>query len=408
MDNNIFKWDHFSDQPHVLRDKSLRKKIYKKAFKDIIKTLIINIALFPIIVVRFGYALFEKRKQNSSNFFAMGVNLDKEPIKSPSLIKELGVENILIRLPLSDIENLSEYKNFIDSFKKCNILINILQDRKHIEDKELLRNSIFAIFSTLNVKEYQIANAINRKKWAFFTMDEYLIFYQTIQEIRDRHFPHIKLIGSSVIDFEYHFSVRTLFNLYKVHYDKFSTLLYVDRRGSPQNRQMGFDLIKKIKLLYSIVKLSPKSENKIVITETNWPISNTAPYAPTSEKECVSLEKYAHYMVQYHLMALSTGMVEKIYWHQLVAPGYGLIDNRDGIKKYPAFYAYKTMVRLLKDTWLENFDFTGKIKYMKFTKNNETIEVFWSDTNDLKYKKSNQIYSIYGEKCEDGSFMSTK
>jgi len=51
---------------------------------------------------------------------------------------------------------------------------------------------------------------------------------------------------------------------------------------------MGLDLVSKIHLLFALATLSPKSTNDIYITETNWPISNTAPYAPTSEKECVS------------------------------------------------------------------------------------------------------------------------
>ncbi len=400
INDDIFKWDYYSDQPHVIRNKKIRKYIHKRTLKDTIKTILTNVAILPLILSRYSYALFEEKEQNTNNFFAISVNLDKEPVLSPSLIDELGVEDILIRLPLNDIKNLSEYKKFIEKFPKQNIIVNILQDRTHILDKKLLQRSIFNIFDTLNIKEYQVANAINRKKWGFFTMDEYLSFYQTVQNIRDKYFPDINLIGSSVIDFEYHYTIRTLFNLYKIHYDKFSALLYVDRRGSPLNKQMGFDLIKKIKLLYSIVSLSPKTENKIVITETNWPISKTAPYAPTSEKECVKPDEYALYMVQYYLLALSTGMVEKIYWHQLIAPGYGLIDNRDGIKKYPAFYAFKTMIHFLKDAKLLKFDFSKEIKYMKFEKKDETIEVYWSDSENLDRLKSDRTYSIYGKEYE--------
>ncbi len=405
IDKNIFKWDAFSDQPYPIRDKKVKKEIYKCAFVDTIKTIIINILLFPFISVRFGLSFFEKKTVCTNDFFGMSVNLDKEPNLSASLIKELGVKNILIRFPLNDVKNISKYKNFIKSFQGCNIIVNILQDREHITDKALLQKSIYTIFSTLDVKEYQIANAINRKKWGFFTMDEYLRFYKTIQNIRDKDFPHIKLIGSSVIDFEYHFSVRTLFNFYKIHYDKYSSLLYVDRRGSPQNTQMGLDLIKKINLLYSIVTLSPKTENKIIITETNWPISSTAPYAPTSEKECVNLNDYAFYMLQYYLLSLSTGMIEKIYWHQLIAPGYGLIDNRDGLKKYPAFYAYKTMVSLLQGAKLIAVDLKDKIKYMKFEKKDKTIEIYWSDKKRLPKQNSGELLSLYGEKYSKENFV---
>ncbi len=396
----MFEWDKFSDQPYPIRDKKAKKEIYKKTIFDTLKMLMINITLFPIILIRFLMALFEKKKVDTKNFFAMGISLDCDI----QLTKDLGVSDILIRIPLSDIKNISKYKIFIEQFKEYNILINILQDRRHIENTELLKSSITTIFKTLDAKEYQIGNAINRKKWAFFTMDEYMKFYKIVQDIRDAKFKDIKLIGSSVIDFEYHFSIRTLFNFYKIHYDSFSSLLYVDRRGSPENSQMGLDLIKKIKLLFAMVSLSPKSSNKIVITETNWPISNTAPYAPTSERECVSLETYSLYMVQYYLLTLSTGMIEKIYWHQLIAPGYGLVDNREGLEKYPAFKAFKTMVKLLKDAKLVEFDFKNEIKYMKFEKD-KIIEIYWSENRALKKQDSAKMLTLYGEKYSHEKFM---
>jgi hypothetical protein len=48
--------------------------------------------------------------------------------------------------------------------------------------------------------------------------------------------------------------------------------------------------------------------------------------------------------------------VKRIYWWQLVAPGYGLIDSRGkNWRKRPAFFAVKAMVKLL-----EGSTFTGK------------------------------------------------
>ncbi len=399
--DKVFEWDGFSDQPYPIRDKKAKRAIYKLTIIDTLKMAITNILLFPFIAISFLFVLFQKNRNIESNkFFGMGVDIDCDE----ELIRELGVDNLLIRLPLSDIENINKYKLFIDKLDGYNIIVNILQDRKHIEDQELLKNSMTTIFERLNIKEYQIGNAINRKKWAFFTMDEYMKFYKIVQDIRDSKFRDISLIGSSVIDFEYYFTIRTLFNFHKIYYDKFSSLLYVDRRGSPENTQMGLDLIKKIKLLYAMVFLSPKSSNKIVITETNWPLSNTAPYAPTSERECVGLDDYALYMVQYYLMSLTTGMIETIYWHQLIAPGYGLVDNRNGIEKYPSFEAYKTMVDLLKGATLLEFDFSKDIKYMKFQKD-KIIEVYWSHNSLLKKHKSVKLLNIYAQEYRDENFM---
>ena len=55
-------------------------------------------------------------------------------------------------------------------------------------------------------------------------MGEYLKWYKNIQDIRDKDYPNIKLIGSSVIDFEFHYTIRTLFNFFNIKYDAFSSL----------------------------------------------------------------------------------------------------------------------------------------------------------------------------------------
>jgi len=205
------------------------------------------------------------------------------------------------------------------------------------------------------------------------------------------------MIGSSVIDFEYHFSLRSLFNFYKVYYDKFSTLLYVDRRGSPFNTQAGFDLYKKIELLWTMVKLSPKSADTIYITETNWPIKKTAPYAPTSEKECVSLEDYADFMVAYHLLALASRKVERVYWHQLIAHGYGLYSQVKD-RKNPAFLAYKVMVKLLQNRKFLDFDIKNRVKWFKF----EDLEVFYCEDGFEKSFVKSGDRNIFGKSFKRG------
>ena len=292
-------------------------------------------------------SFYKGKHIDRKNFYGMGVDLDKGEAQV-ELIDELCVKHLLIRMPLWQMDRVGEYVAFAKSFgEDKTILLNILQDREHIEDKELLRKDIEIIFEKFGsfVTEYQVGNAINRTKWGFFSMGEYLGWYESIQKIRDKKYPHLKLIGSSVIDFEYHYTIRTLFHFFKVKYDTFSSLLYVDRRGAPSNTQMGiFDTKNKINMLYALVKLSSKTANNIYITEVNWPLSNTAPYAPTSEEECVSEEEYMQHMLDYHKIVFKTGKIERIYWHQLIASGYGLVDDRNGkVRKMSAFYEYKKL-----------------------------------------------------------------
>lgn len=350
-----FAWDHYSDQPAIIRDKKLKRSMRRGALPSLIKTFLLSLLILPIAFILMG--LRRKTSVSGSEFFGMGVNLDKEPSLTPQLIEELGVKKLLIRIPLWEIERLEEYVTFIRSFHDQEITVELLQDREHITDLKMCQDHFERIFSALNdiCDTYVIGSTINRTKWGFFSVNEYLDFYAVAYELKKTLFPRLKLTGSQVIDFEYHYTIHTLFNLKNIRFDALGSLLYVDRRGAPENTQMGFDLMGKINLLYALLSLSPKSPNRLIITETNWPISGTAPYAPTSEYECVSEEAYSAYMVRYHLLAYATQKVQTIFWHQLIAPGYGLIDNREGIRKRDAYEAYKTMVSHLSDSTFKSF-----------------------------------------------------
>ncbi|RBQ31267.1 hypothetical protein CRU92_07310 [Arcobacter sp. FW59] len=354
MNKNHFVWDNYSDQPHIIKDKEFKKTMRKKELKDNLKLLFTSLFILPISILFMKF--FKGRVETSNKYFiGLGVNLDKNDGRNiqQDLVEELGVENLIIRLPLWDIQNIDSYVSFAKSFNKNskkNILLNIMQDRNNIENGELLKQNLELIFTKFTdiSDEFQIGTTINRLKWSFFSVKEYMDFYKIAQDLKELKFPNIKLLGPSVIDFEYYYNIRAMFNLKKIKYDITSALLYVDRRGSPKNTQYGiFDLKNKIDLLFSLVKLSPKNvSDEIYITETNYPIKNTAPYAPTSEKECVSNEEYTKYMLEYFEIAKKSKKIKRVYWHQLIAPGYGLVDNRDGeIVKYPQFYAFKELLK---------------------------------------------------------------
>jgi hypothetical protein len=344
-----FIWDKYSDQPSILTKE--QKKALKVGHKlDFIKLLLTNLIYFPYLFLKYLITKQSVKKITANHFFyGLCVNLDKGDIQY-SLIEELGVKSLQIRVFLNDMKNIDSYVDFAKGFgSDKQILITIIQSRNHILNKELLEKDITIIFKKFKgiTNEFQIGNAINRIKWGFVSIDEYLIFYKTIQDIRDKSFKHIKLIGSSVIDFEYYFTIRTLFNNSSIYYDKIASLLYVDRRGSPYNTQYGFfNLKQKINFLYTIVKSSSKTNDDIYITETNYPLQNTAPYAPTSEKECVSEDDYAKFMLEYFDIAKQSGKISKVFWHQLIAPGYGLVDNRDRkIRKTKAYYKFKSIIK---------------------------------------------------------------
>ena len=177
----IFDWDHCSDQPSIIRDKKLKREIYKKSLFDTIKLLLTNLFLLPFIMI--SYFLKIKSTNKIDDIFALGISLENHTPQTKRRVEELGVKKLLIRFPLSHMDKLKKYEEFIKSYSSHEILINLIQDRKHIEDKELLKKDVREVFKTFkDVKSYQIGTTINRKKWAFFSVDEYLKFYKVVQD----------------------------------------------------------------------------------------------------------------------------------------------------------------------------------------------------------------------------------
>lgn len=339
-------WDYYSDQPYVLSKAQKQQYRQGNLFANL-KLLAINMLYLPFLFVKFLLIKPTPNKINDELFYGLCVNLDKGD-QQQQLVQELGIKSLQIRVYLSDIHNINDYVEFVKAFgSDKNIVINIIQHTTHINNPQLLQQDVAIIFDKFaNItNEFIIGNAINRIKWGFSCVDEYLVFFQTIQQLRDQKYPNICLIGSSIIDFEYHFTIRTLFNKYQLKYDKLASLLYVDRRGAPQNKQYYiFNLKNKINFLKTIVNSSKQCGNEIYITETNYPLIDTVPYSPIGGGGFTE-EYYTKYMLDYFKIAKQTGNINRVFWHQLIAPGYGLVDDRDvKIRKTVAFYAFKQML----------------------------------------------------------------
>lgn len=397
-----FTWDDYSDQPALLTDKKFKKTMRKKERNSLLYMFFSSLIFLPLSLLAMP---FVRRKEiDTAHFFALGVDFEREPALTQELLEELSVETIVLRLKLWEMEKLPQLVAFIKANKQRKIILKIMQDREHIEDLNLLQTNLKTIFSQLreDIALFEIGTTINRSKWGFFSAGEYLRFYQVAYNLKVSKFQDIELIGSGVIDFELYYTVHTLFNFCKCKYDGIASLLYVDRRGAPENTQLGFSLTDKIALLSTMVWLSPKTKQKLYITETNWPISGTAPYAPTSEHECVSEELYSDYMLRYYLLAFASQQVDSVSWHQLIAPGYGLIDNRDGIKKRNAFYVFKYMFQILKNAQFLRLDIKRGYYILQFSIDEKLLQVHWSlHETTLKNEEFFEVYSKTGEKVKD-------
>ena len=387
VDKSIFRWDSHSDQPATL-DRGIKTRLRSRSLGSVLKKLFAGIHLLkPILNIVFRKKAF--RMYTNEDCIGICVNLERpledkmllSPAEIAGILRQLNLRRIAVRIPLSDVDNLREYVDFLGHFRGYSVLVVILQDRNTIEDADGLEKVLEQVFSALSgtVECYQIGNAVNRLKWGFITVDEWFRFFEVAWNLRNRKFPHIKLLGGAIIDFELLDHSRSLCNGSPFRYDGYASLLYVDRRGAPENRQMGFDLRNKIHLLCRMMdsgdKVAPDDAG-LWITEVNWPLRDTGRYAPAQDSCQVDERDQLRYLVRYYLLALATGEVVACYWHQLIAPGYGLIDNRGGVvRKRPAFHGFETLCRFFNGARIERFGRQDELGYYRLAARNSGVQI---------------------------------
>ena len=417
LDRSAFRWDHFSDQPATL-DRRAKRRLRRLGVRDELRKWLVTISRSPFLLKKSSY---DRRFEAYRNDHRIGlcVNLERpfegKKILSASeiadLIEPLNLRRVAVRLPLRDIDRLEEYVAFIRHFSGYEVLVVVLQDREFIEESEKLEPALRRIFAALSgtVRHYQIGNAVNRLKWGFASQREYLEFFDTAWNLRNREFPDLKLLGGAVIDFELHEHLGSLNNRFRFRYDGYASLLYVDRRGAPENRQFGFNLLDKLDILDRLVARSAKVQSRgsapLWVTEVNWPLRDTGRHAPV-EGDCrVGESEQLCYLVRYFLLALASGSVAACFWHQLVAPGYGLIDNRGGtLRKRPAFHGFATLCGLFNGAVIEGFARQEELGHYRLAARKEGVEILalwrYGGPASIPMPPDKKVISIVGERMD--------
>jgi len=311
--------------------------------------------------------------------FALSVSPSEERAEEVlECLKETGIRKSLVRIPSWEKGKLIIFEKFFELLleHRIELIIALLQQRDDVLNPSRWEHFLEDIFSRFGRVSsfFEIGHAWNRTKWGVWDYREYLKLALPAISLAEKY--HVKLVGPAVIDFEFHLYSPVLD---VIPFDKVSSLLYVDRMGAPENSQFGWDTSRKVALLKAVVDGSSGRERDLWITEVNWPLKGTGKYSPASGKPNVSEEEQASYLVRYFILCLASGFVERVYWWQLVAPGYGLIDSRKKEwRKRPSFYAMKTMVALL-----EGSTFTGKVQHpeemiFSFRRGKESFVVCWT------------------------------
>jgi hypothetical protein len=273
------------------------------------------------------------------------------------LFGETGASSALVRIGSWEREHggFAAREDFVRGLRArgADVVLALLQRRADVLDPVSWRaflEEAFGRFAPL-ASAFEIGHAWNRTKWGVWDHREYLRLAEPAFEMASRF--GAKLAGPAVIDFEFHLYPVTLPRL---PFDAVTSLLYVDRMGAPENGQLGWTATKKLALLRAAVDTSvrPGAGRGLWITEVNWPLAGTGAFSPASGKPNVSEDEQADFLVRYYILCLASGLVERVYWWQLVAPGYGLVDSRESPwRRRPAFRAFAALRARLEGSVFE-------------------------------------------------------
>ncbi|HLP03372.1 MAG TPA: lipopolysaccharide kinase InaA family protein [Opitutaceae bacterium] len=197
-----------------------------------------------------------------------------------------------------------------------------------------------------HVRFVEVAHAVNRVKWGTWGLRETVALWDSVAALRAQY-PAVKILGPAVNDFEYHYYPPLLAKL-AGQIDGLSNHLYVDRRGAPENFQGKFSLLEKCALGRAVAE-AHGIKGGFYVSETNWPLRGTGEYSPLAgaytPRDYVESPLHvdeataAAYLIRYALIALCSGMTERVWWWNLTTHGFGLADELAACRPRPAWRA---------------------------------------------------------------------
>lgn len=362
----IWIWDDRSAQ--AISTIRRRERRHLRSGRDDLRIAAACAISAPAVWNRYRYLLAQSFRQSVRMEGRVGISIDPHP---GTIARELEYLRALGRLPVH--ARLYRHQG-PESWEFTGrvlrdlhgegypVAVSLVQDRRAVTELSLWREFVERALSGLQgvVEWVQVGHAFNRVKWGIWTLEEYRRLVDVTRDVA-AGWSGLRLVGPAAIDFEYHYLAGALRNLPAgFRFDGLAHLLYVDRRGAPENTQGGFSALEKFALARAIAQVSPFCADRLLVTEVNWPLREGGIHSPIGSPylypgqeiaapPSVSESEYARYMIRYLLIALCSGLVDRVYWWRLVSRGFGLVDDTDPDhwRARPAYHALRQFLRVV-------------------------------------------------------------
>ncbi len=393
---DVWIWDDRSAQAAITLNKKDRKNCH--SWRNHAKIVFANLKALPVTWKNYRELCLTAFKTPVAMADRIGMSLEPADLDFEpqlALLEELHRVPVLLRV--GHHQGQAQWDRSIHCIERLHqsghsIVVGIFQDRRATLEPESWKHFLEYLFERIDgkVEAVKVGHAMNRVKWGVHNLREYAALMHPLVDLRKK-FPALQIWGPACIDFEPFHSVAALDHLPGgVHFGALSHLLYVDRRGAPENKQGRFGTIEKAALMKAIARHSKRCEDRLILSEVNWPLIDTAEWSPVAatylppgargSRVHVSEAQYGHYMIRYLALTICSGLVERVYWWRLVAHGFGLVDERaeGGWRKRVGFQMLQTFLRELGPaTFVEKMDTPDAVYALRFERTNDEVVLLW-------------------------------
>jgi len=392
-----FDWNDLADQPHNVAPRRERMRHHLRRAPGYLRIAGANLKnLLPALRL---YRKYRRRLFLDPADIGRACGLAVSPAAERTedvvrLLLRSGAAETLVRVASWERRKLEETALFLKRLREegLGVTVALLQRREDVLRPESWRAFLDEAFERLGglAERFEVGHAWNRTKWGVWDFEEYLALAEAAFDAASGR--GLRLVGPAVIDFEFHLYPPLLARL---PFDKVSSLLYVDRVGAPENAQAGWTTAAKTALLKAAVDACATGGRGLWITEVNWPLRGMGAYSPASGKPNVGEEEQADYLVRYFILCLAGGLVERVYWWQLVAPGYGLVNNLEKPWRLrPAYHAFQALVRHIDGSRFLERSAGGGVHVFHFQKENLRFAVCWSSGSPVRHRFERDVRSV--------------
>lgn len=269
-----------------------------------------------------------------------------------------------------------------------------------------------------SIKQIEIGNTINRKRWAGYHIHGFLIAWEIAYKAIKSY--NIPLLGPNVQDFEpmYNISLLKILQAKNQLPDIHTDNLFVERVIEPERndhrvfkyiwtRVFKFNLIKKARLLQKIGHDFGVAQT--ISSAAFWAIYRIKRILPDGE------QKQADYLTRYFTLLAASGALQHTNWGALICHREGLINDgltdaeypqlerishyqsADGelaqYKRHPSFDAMQTLVKKFNGARYQAAIANGKhLEIHHFTQGNIQYHIAWTTNGKVAY-----LADIYSE-----------